>query len=145
MAPDEPSVPRTRRRSSRAAGSVSSATLAELIERERVQILQIHAMLKCLNDVLLYSDDDNSIMHADVANVAARLLDESAARLEVLGTQAAQLAAAVADRATALSAPEIPPDNQVRESVPRYQCSRLTVRNSTTHSPTLADSWRHVA
>ncbi|MDY6948123.1 MAG: hypothetical protein SXG53_20640 [Pseudomonadota bacterium] len=38
-------------------------------------------MLKCLYEVLLYADDDDSVMHADVANVCARLINESVRRL----------------------------------------------------------------
>jgi hypothetical protein len=57
------------------------STLAQLIESERVELLQVQAMLKCLYEVLLYADDDDSVMHADVANVCARLIDDSASRL----------------------------------------------------------------
>lgn len=59
-----------------------AASLEEAIEHERVHLMQIEAMLKCLYEVLLYADDDDTIMHADVANVAARLIDDCVARLE---------------------------------------------------------------
>jgi hypothetical protein len=59
-------------------------TLAQLIESERVELLQVQAMLKCLYEVLLYADDDDSVLHADVANVCARLINESAGRLDTL-------------------------------------------------------------
>jgi hypothetical protein len=62
----------------------NASTLAQLIENERVELLQIHAMLKCLYEVLLYADDDDSVMHADVANVCARLINDSACRLDKL-------------------------------------------------------------
>jgi len=96
---DEPPKPRRRRRKSPTAPvaevsvaekvvtsstSPPPASLEVSIERERVQLMQVHAMLKCLYEVLLYADDDDSIMHADVANMAARLLDESVVRLELL-------------------------------------------------------------
>ena len=42
--------------------------VAQAIEHERSELLQIQAMLKCLYEVLLYADDDDSVMHADVAN-----------------------------------------------------------------------------
>lgn len=57
------------------------STLAQLIESERVELLQVQAMLKCLYEVLLYADDDDSLMHADVANVCARLINDSVCRL----------------------------------------------------------------
>jgi len=39
-------------------------------------------MARCLYDVLLYSDDDDGTMHADVAKVIARLIAESVDALE---------------------------------------------------------------
>jgi hypothetical protein len=63
---------------------LSAADIAEAIEHERVELLQIQAMLKCLYEVLLYADDDDSVMHADVANVCARLINDSVGRLDNL-------------------------------------------------------------
>ena len=57
-------------------------SLEEALEHERVHLMQVHAMLKCLYEVLLYADDDDSIMHADVANVSALLIDDCILRLE---------------------------------------------------------------
>lgn len=88
-----------------------TATLSELIEHERVELMQVHAMARCLNDVLLYADDDDSPMHADVALVIARLLNESVGRLEAVRMRVAQLEQAVA------------PPNQVRELCPVYRVS----------------------
>jgi hypothetical protein len=61
--------------------ALSAADVTEAIEYERVELLQIQAMLKCLYEVLLYADDDDSVMHADVAQVCARLINESVRRL----------------------------------------------------------------
>ncbi len=63
---------------------LSAADVTEIIAHERVELLQIQAMLKCLYEVLLYADDDDSVMHADVANVCARLINESVGRLDNL-------------------------------------------------------------
>ena len=68
----------------------SAADVTEAIEHERVELLQVQAMLKCLYEVLLYADDDDSEMHADVANVCARLINESVARLDQLLMQGAE-------------------------------------------------------
>jgi len=57
-------------------------TLQAAIESERTLLLQIRAMLHCLYEVLLYADDDDSVMHADVAYTAARLINECAMRLD---------------------------------------------------------------
>jgi hypothetical protein len=63
---------------------LSAADVAQAIEHERVELMQIQAMLKCLYEVLLYADDDDSVMHADVANVCARLINDSVGRLDKL-------------------------------------------------------------
>ncbi len=34
-------------------------------------MLEIRAMLHCLSDVLLYADDDDTVMHAEVAKSTA--------------------------------------------------------------------------
>ena len=44
--------------------------------------MQVQGMARCLYDVLLYSDDDDGTMHADVADVIARLIAESVDALE---------------------------------------------------------------
>jgi len=62
-------------------GPPSADDVTNAIEYERVELMQIQAMLKCLYEVLLYADDDDSVMHADVANVCARLINESVSRL----------------------------------------------------------------
>jgi len=51
--------------------------LEELIEAERVNLMQVQAMAKCLYEVLLYSDDDDGTMHADVAKLMAKLIEEA--------------------------------------------------------------------
>ncbi|WP_129642328.1 hypothetical protein [Peristeroidobacter agariperforans] len=83
---------------------MSHTALSELIEHERIELMQVHAMVRCLNDVLLYSDDDDSSMHADVALVIARLLNESVGRLEMVRVRVAELEQAA-----------VAPPNQVRE------------------------------
>ncbi len=121
MAPDESSASRRRRRSSPAPETTDTAatpSLADLIERERIELMQIHAMLHCLQDVLLHADDDDAPLHADVAQVVARLLDESVTRLEAVGTRVAQLEAALEEREAGVSSPPY----QVREERATYLC-----------------------
>lgn len=62
-------------------------TLEQVIENERAMLLEIRAMLHCLYEVLLYADDDDSIMHAEVACTAARLINDSAVRLDSVNIQ----------------------------------------------------------
>lgn len=61
-----------------------SQVLATLIEAERMELTYVHSILRMLYDVLLYSDDDDATMHADVARVCSMLIRESNERLEVL-------------------------------------------------------------
>ena len=91
---------------------MSHPTLSELIEHERTELMQVHAMVRCLNDVLLYADDDDSSMHADVALLIARLLNESVGRLEAVCARVAELEQAAA---------ALPPPNQVRELGATYR------------------------
>ena len=69
------------------ATSAPPLTLEVAIENERIMLLQIRAMLHCLYEVLLYADDDDTIMHADVAHTAARLINESCVRLDGVNLQ----------------------------------------------------------
>lgn len=78
----------------------ANTPLHAAIDYERVEMMQIEAMMRCLCDVLLYSDDDDGAMHADVAKVCARLLNESIHRLEIVLKRVAAL----------LSAPTPDPD-----------------------------------
>jgi hypothetical protein len=59
-------------------------SLEELIDAERANLMQVQGMARCLYDVLLYSDDDDGTMHADVAELMARLIAESSMRLRRL-------------------------------------------------------------
>ena len=61
-----------------------SLTLEEAIENERTVLLQAYAMLHCLYEVLLYADDDDTILHAEVAHTAARLINDSVERLDLV-------------------------------------------------------------
>lgn len=58
--------------------------LEALIEAERTELMYVHSILRMLYDVLLYSDDDDAAMHADVAHVCSMLIRESNERLDVL-------------------------------------------------------------
>jgi len=57
-------------------------TLEEAIERVRSLLLEVRAMLLCLSEVLQYSDDNDGVMHAEVADAAARWINGSAADLD---------------------------------------------------------------
>lgn len=63
-------------------------SLEQIIEAERAQLLQAHSVIKCVYEVLLYSDSENALHHADAANLAAQLIDGVADRLEPLNLRA---------------------------------------------------------
>ena len=81
------------RRASECHADPPPATLAEAIEAEREYLLELQAMTLCLYEVLLYSDDDDGAMHADVAQVIARLLRDVVSRLETIKDKLEQSAA----------------------------------------------------
>jgi hypothetical protein len=107
---DEPSPPR------RIDLVPYPTSISEAIERERTELMQIHAMLHCLYEVLLYADDDDSVMHADVANVCARLLSECVTRLDAVRLSSLRIAPDDDD------ASDPSPPNQVRDARPIYLC-----------------------
>lgn len=89
-------------------------SLSEAIENERIELMQIQAMLKCLYEVLLYADDDDSVMHADVANVCARLISDCVTRLDAVRL--------LTLRTTPDDGPVPPHRHEVRESRGTYLC-----------------------
>lgn len=58
--------------------------VATKLENIRTELNQIQAMSRCLEDVLLHSDDDDAVQHADVAHVIARLLNDVVTDLELI-------------------------------------------------------------
>ena len=57
-------------------------SLQQAIEAERAQLLQAHAVIHCLYEVLLHAEGDDAICYAEAAYVAANLIDESVERLD---------------------------------------------------------------
>lgn len=58
------------------------ADLATLIEVERMTLLEAHSLMQCLKDVLTGADFDEALFYADLAGVAAKIVDEAVARLD---------------------------------------------------------------
>jgi len=58
-------------------------TLEEAVENVRTLLLQVRAMLHCLSEVLLYADDDDSVLHAEVAQAAAGWINDAAMELDL--------------------------------------------------------------
>ena len=69
------------------ASDVSAETSARTplqrrIETQRTQLLQAHSVLRCLHDALLYAADDDALIYAEAAHVAASLIDNSVEELD---------------------------------------------------------------
>lgn len=67
------------------AEDVSAETpslLEQTIESERRKVMQVHSLLHCLSEVLLYTDGEDAILYAQAAQLGAELLDDSVARLD---------------------------------------------------------------
>ena len=52
------------------------------IESERRSLLQVHSVLHCLYEVLLYAEGEDAIMYAEAAHLAAMMVDETTAQLD---------------------------------------------------------------
>lgn len=62
---------------------ITPTTLLEQhIDRERRRLLQVHSVLHCLYEVLLYAEGEDAIMYAEAAHLAAMMVDESAMQLD---------------------------------------------------------------
>jgi hypothetical protein len=66
--------------------NVPQATLpdavAEAIDTERVRLMQAHAVLKCLQQVLEYAEGDDAQYCADSAGLIAKVLDDAVTQLD---------------------------------------------------------------
>jgi hypothetical protein len=62
-------------------------TLEQAIEDVRTLLFQVRGVLHCLAEVLLHSDDDDGVMHADVAQAAERWIDEATRALDIMRLQ----------------------------------------------------------
>jgi hypothetical protein len=60
----------------------AETSLEQAIEFERLRLLQVHSLLHCLYEVLLYADGDDAVTYAEAAHLAAILIDESVERLD---------------------------------------------------------------
>ena len=56
--------------------------LEQTIEAERRKMMQVHGLLHCLYEVLLYADGEDAILYAQAAQLGAELIDDSVARLD---------------------------------------------------------------
>lgn len=56
--------------------------LAQLIESKRAKLRQVHAVMICLREVLLYADSDDAVTYAEAANAAVEMVNEVVEQLD---------------------------------------------------------------
>ena len=56
--------------------------LGQLIEAQRAKLLQAHAVMTCVREVLLYAEGENAVIYAEAANAAAVLANDAAEGLD---------------------------------------------------------------
>jgi hypothetical protein len=67
--------------STKASGK-SEQELGQLIEAQRAKVLQAHAVMTCVREVLLYVEGDDAVVYAEAANAAAMLANDAAEGLD---------------------------------------------------------------
>jgi hypothetical protein len=74
----------TSKKQPRSTASVSAETskLEQAIDTERARLLQVHSVLHCLYEVLLYADGEDASTYAEAAHLAAMLIDDVVANLD---------------------------------------------------------------
>lgn len=58
--------------------------LGQLINAQRAKLLQAHAVMTCLREVLLYADGEDAVIYAEVANAASVLANDAAEGLDTV-------------------------------------------------------------
>jgi hypothetical protein len=62
--------------------SAESSKLEQAIDAERARLLQVHSVLHCLYEVLLYADGEDTVTYAEAAHLAAMLIDDVVVNLD---------------------------------------------------------------
>jgi hypothetical protein len=67
---------------SKALPGKTEQVLGQLIEAQRAKLLQAHAIMICLREVLLYAEGDDAVIYAEAANAAAAVASDVAEGLD---------------------------------------------------------------
>ena len=67
---------------SKASSGKPEQVLGQLIEAQRMKMLQAHAVMTCVREVLLYAEGDDAVIYAEAANAAAMLANDAAEGLD---------------------------------------------------------------
>ena len=60
----------------------ATAKLEQALEAERARLIQIHSVVHCLYEVLLYADGEEAGAYAEAAHLAAMLIDDVVVQLD---------------------------------------------------------------
>lgn len=99
------------------ADSVAAATsrLEQAIDAERARLLQVHSVLHCLYEVLLYADGEEAATYAEAAHLAAMLIDDVVVNLDPVKLRPLIEAIERKARVEGRYSPPEPRDDAVRE------------------------------
>ena len=66
------------------SSDVAAATsrLEQALEAERARLIQVHSVIHCLYEVLLYADGEETSTYAEAAHLAAMLVDDVVVQLD---------------------------------------------------------------
>ncbi len=63
-------------------GNGAPRALEQAIAAERAKLVSAHAVQKCLYQVLLYSEGEDAVVHAETAQVVASLMEDAVDKLD---------------------------------------------------------------
>ncbi len=64
------------------AVAAATARIEQTLEAERARLIQIHSVVHCLYEVLLYADGEDAGAYAEAAHLAAMLIDDVVVQLD---------------------------------------------------------------
>ncbi len=62
--------------------AAETSRLEQAVEAERARLLRVHSVVHCLYEVLLYADNEDAVIYAEAAHLAAMLIDDVVANLD---------------------------------------------------------------
>jgi hypothetical protein len=95
--------------------SAETSKLEQAIDAERARLLQVHSVLHCLYEVLLYADGEDTSTYAEAAHLAAMLIDDVVVNLDPVKLRPMIEAIQRTARMEGRYAPPEPRDDAVRE------------------------------
>ena len=60
------------------------SALEQEIGLQRAKLVSAHAVQRCLYEVLLYAEGENAVMHAETAQVVAKLVEDAVDKLDTV-------------------------------------------------------------